>query len=78
MSQNKSKPEVTIIEEREMTIRPTPTEERVVMAVTYETPELLRRTVYIPREEYDDKALKEAVKADLEKLKPVKPRKLAL
>ena len=78
MSQPKQKPEVTIIEEREMTIRPTPTEERVVMAVTYETPELLRRTVYIPKEEYDDKTLKAAVKADLEKLKPIKPRKLAI
>ena len=61
-----------------MKIRPTPTEERVVIAVTFETSELLRRTVYIPKDEYNDKALKEAIKKDLEKIKPVKPRKLTL
>jgi len=69
---------VTIIEERPLTLRPTPTTTREVVAVTYETPELIRRTVYIDREKYDDKALREAIKADLEKLRPVKPRVLEL
>lgn len=69
---------MTIVDEREMRIRKTPTEETIYVAVTYDTVDLVRRTVYIPKADYSDKALKEAIKADLEALKPEKPRTLKL
>jgi len=49
-----------------------------VMAVTYQAAGYPPRTVFIDKAKYDEKALREAIKADLEQVKAVKPRKITL
>jgi len=49
-----------------------------VIAITYQAAGYPPRTVFIDKAKYDEKALREAIKADLEQVKVAKPRRITL
>ena len=70
--------EVTIVDEREITIRPTPEEEKKVVAITYRVETKPPRTVYVDKDKYTDEAVKEAIKLDMAKVAERKTRTIEI
>ena len=70
--------EVQILSETEIERIGPDSKPEVVVAVTYKTPDLLPRTVIIPKSKYNDRTLREAIKTDIEKARKSRPRTLTL